>query len=75
MVTVVRQLAHITMAHILIICLAVCSLPSLGAFPTDEVAGPSQENAAAALDLLADAERVYTDAHAGGPTAILVSLV
>ena len=45
-------------ARILIICLAACSLPSLGAFPTDKVSGLSQEKAslenAAAIDLLAD---------------------
>jgi len=54
----------VTLARILIICLAACTLPSLGAFgafPTDKVAGPSQENAA--LDLLADAE-VVDSAHA-----------
>ena len=41
-------------ACILNILSVVCMLPSLGAFPTDEVAGPSQENMAAAIDLLAD---------------------
>ena len=42
-------------ACILNILSVVCMLPSLGAFPTDEVAAPSQENAAAAaIDLLAD---------------------
>ena len=57
------NLYGLQVARILVICLAVCSLPSLAASPTDKMAGPSQENAAAALDLLADAGREDTNAH------------
>ena len=46
--------------HILLICLAAYTLPSLGgAFPSDKASpdtNPSQETATAAMDLLEDAE-------------------
>ena len=61
-------------ARFLTILIAVCTLPSLGAFPTDEVAGPSQESAAAALDLLVD-ETVDNEANAesGAPNVLGLS--